>query len=138
VISNHFSEYTYGGNSKILQGVNHANDTLPAINGSGPIPNVQFAFENFGIILQLDNGLCIEGVAYDKAILGLSLYTNTTQGPSFRWDLFDTGKVVTKTMVMWFDKYLGYLGQLTGGILFGVIDTSKYTGPFVQIPNMIE
>jgi hypothetical protein len=39
---------------------------------------------------------------------------------------------------MWFDKYLGYLGQLTGGILFGVIDTSKYTGPFVQIPNMIE
>jgi hypothetical protein len=39
---------------------------------------------------------------------------------------------------MWFDKHLGYLGQLTGGILFGAIDTSKCAGPFVQIPNMIE
>jgi hypothetical protein len=137
VISNHSSEYAYGGNSKILQGVNYANDTLTAINGSGPIPNVQFASENFGIIRQLDNGSCIEVVTYDKAILGLSPYTNTTQGLSFRRDLFDTGKVATKTMVMWFDKHLGSPGRLTGGALFGAIDTSKYTGPLVQVPNVI-
>jgi hypothetical protein len=138
VISNHSSEYAYGGNSKILQGGNYANDTLTAINSSGPIPNVQFALENFGIIRQLDNGSCVEGVTYDKAILGLSPYTNTTQGPSFRRDLYDTGKVTTKAMVMWFDKHLGSLGRLTGGVLFGAIDTSKYTGPLVQVPNLIE
>jgi hypothetical protein len=137
VISNHSSEYAYGGNSKILQGANYANDTLIAVNGSGPIPNVRFALENFGIIRQLDNGFCVEGVTYDKAILGLSPYTNTTQGPSFRRDLFDTEKVVTKTMVMWFNKHIGSRGHLTGGVLFGAIDTSKYTGPLLQIPNVI-
>jgi hypothetical protein len=50
-------------------------------------------------------------------------------------EISDTGKVVTKTMVMWFDKHLGSPGRLTGGVLFGAIDTSKYTGHLAQVPK---
>lgn len=84
-----------------------------------------------------DNGSCIPPL-YDEAILGLSYYDKEkTAGPSFRQNLFESGQIASKTMFMWFDKHLGALGNLTGGILFGAIDTSKYTGPLVELKNVV-
>lgn len=76
--------------------------------------------------------------AYDKGILGLSPYTNTTTGPAFRQNLFDAGSIATKTMTMWFDASTSAVQKLTGGILFSAIDTSKLSGPLIQLPNAIE
>jgi len=136
VLSNDTSSYAYAGNAKIVRGAEYSNDTLTAVGGNGAIPNVQYALENYGIFRILDNGEC-KGLEYDKAILGLSPYTNTTDGPSFRQNLYDAGQVASKTLVMWFNKHVGALGKLTGGVLFGAIDTSKYTGPLIRIPSVI-
>lgn len=40
-------------------------------------------------------------------------------------------------MVMWFNAHLGALGRLTGGVLLGAIDTSKFTGELVRVPNVV-
>ncbi|KAH7323932.1 aspartic peptidase domain-containing protein [Rhexocercosporidium sp. MPI-PUGE-AT-0058] len=137
-LANHTSSYAYAGNAKILSGSQYANDTITSVGGSGPIPNVQFALENFGQFKQYDNGSCFHPT-YDKAILGLSYYDKgKTAGPSFRQNLFETGQIASKIMFMWFDKHLGAFGRLTGGILFGAIDKSKYTGPLVEVKNVIE
>jgi hypothetical protein len=136
VLSNHSSSYAYAGNAKIVRGAEYSNDTLTVVGGSGAIPNVQYALEDYGLFRILDNGSC-SGLEYDKAILGLSPYTNTTTGPSFRQNLYDAGQVASKVMVMWFNKHVGALGKLTGGVLFGAIDTSKFTGPLVRLPSVI-
>ncbi|KAH9219345.1 aspartic peptidase domain-containing protein [Leptodontidium sp. 2 PMI_412] len=136
-LTNHNSTYAYAGNAKIVSGKQYANDTITLVGGSGPIPNVQFALENAGLFRMADNGSCIPPL-YDEAILGLSHYDKEkTAGPSFRQNLFESGQIASKTMFMWFDKHLGALGNLTGGILFGAIDTSKYTGPLVELKNVV-
>jgi hypothetical protein len=135
-VANTSSSYAYAGNAKIVHGATYANDTLTSINGSGAIPNVQFALENYGLFRQLDSGTCLS-IEYDLAILGLSPFTNTTTGPSFRQNLYDAGQIASKTMIMWFNAHIGALGRLTGGVLFGAIDTSKFTGPLVRVPNVI-
>ncbi|TVY76159.1 hypothetical protein LSUE1_G003797 [Lachnellula suecica] len=137
VVSNHSSTYAYAGNSKIVTGATYSNDTVTAEGGSGGIPNVQFALEDYGLLKIGDNGSCTY-VEYDTAILGLSPYTNTTAGPSFRQNLYETSEITSRTMVMWFNKHVGAIGKLTGGALFGAIDTSKFTGPLVRVPNAIE
>ncbi|CAG8978254.1 hypothetical protein HYALB_00009151 [Hymenoscyphus albidus] len=136
VIRDKASTYAYAGNSKIVSGSRYANDTITVPGGNGPIPNVQFALENTCLIRQRDGGSC-SSISYDLGILGLSPNTETTSGPSFRQNLFDTGAIASKTMVMWFNKHIGSLGKLTGGILFGAIDRSKYIGPLVRVPNAI-
>ncbi|KAK0117915.1 hypothetical protein ONS95_012230 [Cadophora gregata] len=137
ILSNHTSGYAYAGNAKIVSGSQYANDTIMAVGGNGPIPNVQFALENFGLFKLGDNGSCVPP-PYDEGILGLSYYNATkTNGPSFRQNLFESGQIASKTVFMWFDKHLGALGDLTGGILFGAVDTSKYTGPLVEVENVV-
>jgi hypothetical protein len=132
---NHSSTYAYAGNAKIVAGVQYANDTLTVVNGTS-IPNVQFALENYGTLRQLDDGTC-RVPEFDKGIIGLSPYTNDTNGPAFRQNLFDAGLIATKTMTMWFDYTTSSLSKLTGGVIFGGIDTSKYNGELVQVPNVI-
>lgn len=132
-LSNETSVFSYAGNAKIVTGTQFANDTITAPGGSGPISNVQFALERNALIRIADNGSCL-GVSYDKAILGLSPYTNTTSGPSFRKNLYDTGSIASNTMSMWFNAQPGVLGRFTGGMLLGGIDRSKYTGPLVRVP----
>ncbi|KAH7371782.1 aspartic peptidase domain-containing protein [Cadophora sp. MPI-SDFR-AT-0126] len=137
-VTNHTSGYAYAGNAKIVSGTQYANDTITSIGGSGPISNVQFALEDFGLFRIADNGSCVLP-QYDQAILGLSYYNATkTDGPSFRQNLFENGQIASKTLFIWFDKHLGALGDLTGGILFGAIDTSKYIGPLVEVQNVVE
>ncbi|CZR56683.1 uncharacterized protein PAC_06572 [Phialocephala subalpina] len=133
---NQSSTYAYAGNAKIVRGAQYTNDTLTAVNSSSSIPGVQFALENYGLFRQLDNGSCIVP-EFDKGILGLSPYTNTTTGPSFRQNLYDAGLTTTKTMSMWFDASTTAFGKLTGGVLFGAIDTSKYTGELVKLSNVV-
>lgn len=132
--TNESSSYAYAGNAKIVQGAFYANDTLTSTGGS--IPDVQFALENYGLFRQLDDGTCRQ-IEYDQAILGLSPFTNTTAGPSFRQSLFDAGQIASKTMVMWFNAHLGALGRLTGGVLFGAIDMSKFMGDLVRVSNVV-
>lgn len=134
-VSNHSSTYAYAGNAKITSGASYANDTLTAAGGNGAIPNVQFALENYGLFRINDDGSC-RGIEYDKAILGLSPSTSSAASPSFRQNLFSAGQVASKTMVMWFNNHVGSFGNLTGGVLFGAIDTSKYTGPLVRVPSV--
>ncbi len=134
---NHTSGYAYAGNAKIVSGIEQANDTITAVGGSGPIPNIRFSLENYGLFRLGDNGSCV-APPYDKAILGLSPYTNNTVGPSFRQTLYETGQVASKTMFMWFDAHSGALGDLFGGVLFGAIDTSKYTGSLVEVANVVD
>ncbi|KAL2062641.1 hypothetical protein VTL71DRAFT_5713 [Oculimacula yallundae] len=138
-ISNRSSNYFYAGNSKIVYGEQLANDSITAVGGSGAIPNVQFALENFGQ-LKWASTTC-EPPSYDQGILGLLHYdkelTGPSAGPSFRQNLFQSGQIASKTLFMWFDKHLGALGDLTGGVIFGAIDKSKYTGPLVEVENSI-
>lgn len=137
LVTNHTSAYAYAGNAKIVSGTQYANDTITSVGGIGPIPNVQFALENFGLFKIGDDGSCITP-PYDEGILGLSYYNaTTTDGPSFRQNLFESGQIASKTVFMWFDKHLGAVGNLTGGILFGAIDKSKYTGPLVEVENVV-
>lgn len=136
-LTNHTSAYAYAGNAKIVSGTQWANDTITAIGGSGSIPNIQFSLENYGLFRLADNGSCI-APPYDKAILGLSPYTNTTVGPSFRQTLYEAGQIASKTMFMWFDAHTGALGDLFGGVLFGAINTSKYTGDLVEVANVVD
>jgi hypothetical protein len=142
IITNHTSAFAYAGNAKITGGIQYANDTLTVPGGSGPIPNVQFALENNCLLRQNDDGSCLpSSAAVDLGIMGLSPYITTSignGGPTFRRNLYDAGLIASQTMVMWFDRHLGPLGQLVGGTLFGAIDKSKYTGPLVRVPNAIE
>lgn len=120
-----------------MSGSHYSNDTITVPGGNGPISNVQFALENNCLLRQRDDGSC-SSITYDLGILGLSPNTPNTAGPSFRQNLLDAGQIGSKTMVMWFNKHVGALGRLTGGILFGAIDKSKYTGPLVRVPNAID
>lgn len=137
IITQNTSAYAYAGNAKIVSGTHYANDTITIPGGNGPIPNIQFALENNCLLRQRDDGSC-SSITYDLGILGLSPDTPNTSGPSFRQNLFDAGQIGSSTMVMWFNKHIGALGRLTGGILFGAIDRSKYTGPLVRVPNAID
>ncbi|CZT53066.1 uncharacterized protein RSE6_14503 [Rhynchosporium secalis] len=136
---NRSSNYFYASNSKIVYGVQFANDTIAGVGGSGPIPNVQFALEN-SALLKGASPTC-EVPEYDLGIVGLSHYdkekTGSSGSPSFRQNLFESGRIASKTMFMWFDKHLGALGDLNGGVLFGAIDESKFTGPLVEVANVI-
>ncbi|KAJ5050845.1 uncharacterized protein L3040_002714 [Drepanopeziza brunnea f. sp. 'multigermtubi'] len=134
---NQTSAYAYAGNSKIVSGEQWATDTITAPGGTGPISNIQFSLQTYGLLKLADNGSCLP-TPYDKSILGLSPYTNNTVGPSFRQNLFKTGQVAAQTMFLWFDKHTGTLGDLLGGILFGAVDVSKYTGPLVEVPNVVD
>ncbi|KUJ17384.1 acid protease [Mollisia scopiformis] len=135
IVYDHNSTYAYAGNAKIVSGAQYVNDTLTATNGS-PIPNVQIAMENYGTLRQLDDGSC-KIPEFDRGIIGLAPYTNTTSGPAFRQNLFDAGLIATRTMTMWFDHTTTSLSKLVGGVIFGGIDTSKYTGELIQVPNVI-
>ncbi|KAH8689730.1 aspartic peptidase domain-containing protein [Phaeosphaeriaceae sp. PMI808] len=135
-LTNQTSSYAYAGNAKIVSGSQYANDTFTTVGGSGPIPNVQFALENFGRFKGA-RSTC-DPPTYDQGILGLSYYDKgKTAGPSFRQNLFESGQIASKILFMWFDKHLGALGHLTGGVLFGALDTSKYTGPLVELENVV-
>ncbi|RDW83433.1 hypothetical protein BP5796_04924 [Coleophoma crateriformis] len=136
VVTNHSSYYSYGGNGKILSGTQYSNDTITASGGNGAISNTQFALATHGQLRQYDNGSCL-GTTYDLAILGLAPYTTDlyTAGPLFRQTLYETGAVAARTMVMWFNQAVRVGEKFTGGALFGAIDTSKFTGPLVRVPN---
>ncbi|KAE9364546.1 acid protease [Stipitochalara longipes BDJ] len=137
---NQSSQYVYAGSSKIVQGVLYSNDTISfPSNTSTSLPNTQLALENSGILRVQDNGSCIAAPSYDKGIIGLAPFTNanTTQGPSFRQNLFDSSVIKTKTMVSWFNSPPSELGTLSGGLLLGAIDTSKFVGPLVRVPNVV-
>jgi len=131
-MQNQSSEYVYAGNSKIVQGILYSNDTLTfSTNTSTTLPNVQLALENSAILRLRDNGSCAPPPSYDKGIIGLAPFinSNATQGPSFRQNLFDTSVIKTKTMVLWFNSPPSTLGTLSGGLLLGAIDTSKFISP---------
>lgn len=136
VVSNHSSQYSYGGNGKILTGTQYSNDTITAGCGNVAISNTQFALATHGQIRQYDNGSCL-GTTYDLGILGLAPYTTDlyTAGPLFRQNLYETGAVAARTMVMWFNKAVRVGENFTGGTLFGAIDTSKFRGRLVRVPN---
>ncbi|OWP05355.1 hypothetical protein B2J93_8097 [Marssonina coronariae] len=134
-VTNHSSTFGYGGNTEIVTGTQYTTDLLTAVGGSGALSST-FALINYGLFRIPDDGTCVAPI-YDKAFLGLSPYTNTTTGPSFRQNLFNTGQVAAKTVFMWFDKHTGSIGNLVGGVLFGAVDTSKYTGPLVELKNVV-
>jgi hypothetical protein len=79
---------------------------------------------------------CSVAPSYDKGIIGLSPYivTNISQGPSFRDNLLSSSLVLSKIMVTWFDSPPESLSTLSGGLLLGAIDTSKFAGPLVRVP----
>ncbi|KAI9047243.1 hypothetical protein LZ554_008696 [Drepanopeziza brunnea f. sp. 'monogermtubi'] len=134
---NQTSAYAYAENTKIVWGEQWATDTITAPGGTGPISNIQFSLQTYGLYELADNGTCVP-TPYDQSILGLSPYTNNTAGPSFRQVLYETGQVEARTMFLWFDKHTGTLGDLVGGILFGAVDTSKFTGPLIEVPNVVD
>lgn len=144
------SEYVYAGNSKIVQGTLYSNDTLTFLSSptasnttsASSIPNIQLALENSAILRLRDNGSCAPPPSYDKGIIGLSPYIPTdstaTQGPSFRQNLFSASRIKTKTMVTWFNAPPSTLSTLSGGLLLGAIDPSKFSGPLVRVQNVVE
>ncbi|PMD37388.1 acid protease [Hyaloscypha variabilis F] len=137
---NKTSEYVYASNSKIVQGILYSNDTLTfPTNTSTTLPNTQLALENSAILRLQDNGSCTPPPSYDKGIIGLANFinANATQGPSFRQNLFDTSAIKTKTLVTWFDTPPSALSTLSGGLLLGAIDTSKFLSPLVRVPNVV-
>jgi len=137
-ITNMSSLYSYASNSKLIYGDQYANDTLSPSGGNGAIPNVQFAMSNLGVFRQGDDGTCTGLAPYDASILGLAPLAGQTvqyNGPLFRENLFASGLIASRTMVMWFNKATSQLGRNTGGVLFGAIDKSKYTGPLVRVPS---
>ena len=139
-MQNQSSEYVYAGNSKIVQGILYSNDTLTfPTNTSTTLPNTQLALENSAILRLQDNGSCAPPPSYDKGIIGLAPFinANTTQGPSFRQNLFDAAVIKTKTMVSWFNSPPSSLGTLSGGLLLGSIDTSKLISPLVRVSNVV-
>lgn len=135
-LSNTSSVYSYGGNGKIVDGFQYSNDTIQAVGGS-PIPNIQFALEDYGLIRQ-NADVCGTSIEVDLGILGLSPFSSIANVPSFRENLYTTGAIAARTMVMWFDQYVGAYGTVSGGTLFGAIDKSKFSGPLVRVPNDIQ
>jgi hypothetical protein len=138
-IQNTSSEYIYAGYSKIVQGTLYSNDTL-TFSTNASIPNTQIALESSAILRIKSNGSCIPPPPYDKGIIGLSPYINskTTQGPSFRQNLFSSSAINSQTMITYFSSPPSTLSTLSGGLLLGAIDTSKFCGPLVRIPNVAE
>jgi len=137
-VQNTSSEYIYAGYGKIVQGMLYSNDTLTSTNTS--IPNTQLALESSAILRIKSNGTCIPPPPYDKGIIGLSPYVNskTTQGPSFRQNLFSSSAINTQTMITYFSSPPSILTTLSGGLLLGAVDTSKFSGPLLRVPNVAE
>ncbi|EKD19542.1 uncharacterized protein L3040_002578 [Drepanopeziza brunnea f. sp. 'multigermtubi'] len=127
VLTDRSSQFGYSG-SKLLNGQHFANDTL-VFQGGNTTANVQFSLINYmSDRTRIQNGVC-DGITYDESILGLA------PGSPFRANLYETGKTASRIMSMWIDKYTGPLGTLTGGMLFGALDKSKYTAPLVRVQN---
>jgi len=138
-VQNTSSEYIYAGYGKIVQGMLYSNDTL-TFSTNTSIPNTQLALESSAILRIKSNGTCIPPPPYDKGIIGLSPYVNskTTQGPSFRQNLFSSSAINTQTMITYFSSPPSILTTLSGGLLLGAVDTSKFSGPLVRVPNVAE
>jgi hypothetical protein len=138
-VQNTSSEYIYAGYSKIVQGNIYSNDTL-TFSTNTSIPNTQLALESSAILRIKSNGTCIPPPPYDKGIIGLSPYINSkaTQGPSFRQNLFSSSAISSQTMITYFSTPPFTVTTLSGGLILGAIDTSKFIGPLVRIPNVAE
>jgi hypothetical protein len=107
--------YSYAGNSKIVDAYYTVNSTM-AFSSSGSalqISNVEVAISNF-TDLGVNDCQYLEPVTdYDEAILGLAAGEGSDNGPFFRRNLFDQGKIQSGTMSMWMDKESSFDSTLT-------------------------
>ncbi|CAN8099943.1 unnamed protein product [Discula destructiva] len=139
------SQYMYGLFDKVLNGDIAMNDTLTFVNVAGAestIPGVEVALEYYlQMRIGLANDTCGRVPNHDTGILGVApfqqnAHRNTT-GPHVRKNLLDQGQIGADVHCIWMDKAPADAeGTYTGGGLMGGIDTSKYTGPLVKIPNI--
>lgn len=137
------SLYLYGMFDKVVRGDIAVNDTLTFANVAGvesTVEGVEVALESYLQNRIGYNGTCGAMPAHDVGILGISPYqrnpTRNTTGPHLRKNLLDQGKIESNVHCLWFDEAPEDVkGTYTGGGLMGGIDTSKYTGPLVKIPN---
>ncbi|KAF2089590.1 acid protease [Saccharata proteae CBS 121410] len=130
--------YSYGGNSKQITVDQSVNDTLHASfpATTEDIPDVRVAVSEYALYRQGDDGSCT-GITHETGIMGLSPHVNSTEGPSFRQDLFDTGKIGAEILSMWFERNDGPINAtLRGTALFGAVDDTKYTGELVRVPRV--
>ncbi|KAL5869573.1 hypothetical protein ACKVWC_010320 [Pyricularia oryzae] len=145
------AEYAYGGSlNKWYKASYRYNDTLTfvdAVTGlsSGPIEGVSVAMPQYlqQRVWEAD-GSCGATPLYDYSILGVAPYhpadpannVQATQGPSFRQNLLEQGKLSAPVQSLWFEKPPAAVKDTYTGVgLLGGIDTSKYDGPLVRIPR---
>lgn len=138
--SNHSFGYAYAGNAKIVSGTVYVNDTIaPASGGGAALPNSQFALVDYMLIRQTDDGTCSSVPSYDKGIVGLAPYidnVNLAPGPLLRKDAYNAGALSSEVLFLWMDAFTGTIGDtLTGGLLLGAVDSSKYTGDLVRVQS---
>lgn len=138
--------YAYGGLDKIYTGQVAINETFDFINNAGQStksPDTTVAIVTYLQQRLGDAGNCSPTPIYDLGILGVSPYYHSnnetgrnTSGPSFRQDLLERGLISAPVQSLWFDEAPSdVFGTYTGGGLQGGIDTSKYDGPLVKVPN---
>ncbi|KKY29573.1 putative secretory aspartyl proteinase sap2p [Diaporthe ampelina] len=143
------SFYAYGGFDKIYNGEVAVNETFDFVNSAGlssKSPDTRVAIVNYLQQRIGDSGTCSPVPIYDLGILGVSPYYHSnnetgrnTTGPSFRQDLLERGLIDAPVQSLWFDEPPADVrGTYTGGGLQGGIDTSKFEGPLVKVPNAWE
>ncbi|KAK7723930.1 hypothetical protein SLS64_000261 [Diaporthe eres] len=143
------SFYAYGGLDKIYVGNVAVNETFDFVNSAGQStksPDTTVAIVNYLQQRIGSDGTCSPVPIYDLGILGVSPYYHSnnetgrnTTGPSFRQDLLETGRINAPVQSLWFDEAPADVrGTYTGGGLQGGIDTSKFEGSLVKVPNAWE
>ncbi|POS71477.1 hypothetical protein DHEL01_v210129 [Diaporthe helianthi] len=143
------SFYAYGGLDKIYTGKLAVNETFAFTNDAGQSTkstDTKVAIVNYLQQRLGTDGTCTPVPTYDLGILGVSPYYHSndatgrnTTGPSFRQDLLDRGLIDAPVQSLWFDEPPSDVrGTYTGGGLQGGIDTSKFKGPLVKVPNTWE
>lgn len=127
--------YSYAGNSKIVDAYYTVNSTM-AFSSPGSVPaisNVEVAISNFTDLGINDCQHLKPVIDYDEAILGLAAGEGSADGPFFRRNLFDQGKISSRTMSMWMDKASTFDSTIYGSVLFGAVAPSKYSGDLVFV-----
>ena len=91
-----------------------------SIDGSSEIPQVQF-------------GLVMSGSNYPRAVMGIGWNLNDENGGQINSVVFETYEqgVINSTAI---SVYLNEYNATTGAMIFGGIDTTKYSGDLVGLP----
>jgi hypothetical protein len=134
------SFYSYGGNTKIIQGEVAVNDTLLFVSDAGVSSTIDtrvaisyYMQQRLGKM----NNECVPA-PYDHGILGTGPFLRTpewnTTGPHVRQNLLESGVIDAPVQSMWFDELPEHIdGIFTGNTVFGAIDHSKYSGDLVTM-----